>query len=111
MTQLVYNRHRLTTPLKRVSGEKGSPDSQFSPISWDEALTTIAQKFLALRDAGEARAIANRTSGRLPRGPGSLVNRFFTLLGSPNDYCKGRFTGFRSPPNAWQSVSDLSDKS
>jgi formate dehydrogenase (coenzyme F420) alpha subunit len=85
MVQLAYNRHRLTTPLKRVSGEKGSPDSQFASISWDEALTTIAQKFLALRDAGEARTIANRTSGRLPRGTGSLVNRFFTLLGSPND--------------------------
>src|SRR5262245_31632689 len=85
MAQLVYNRHRLTTPLKRVSGEKGSPDSQFAAISWDEALTIVAQKFLALRDAGDARAIANRTSGRLPRGTGSLVNRFFTLLGSPND--------------------------
>src|SRR5215475_983892 len=85
MMQLVYNRHRLTQPLKRVAGAKGSPDSKFAPIPWDEALTIIAQKFLDLRDAGEARAIANKTSGRLPRGTGSLVNRFFTLLGSPND--------------------------
>jgi hypothetical protein len=30
-------------------------------------------------------AIANKTSGRLPRGTGSLVARYFTLLGSPND--------------------------
>src|SRR5262249_40354897 len=85
MVELAYNRHRLTTPLKRVSGEKGAPDSQFDPISWDEALTIIAQKFLALRDSGQVRTIANKTSGRLPRGTGSLVNRFFTLLGSPND--------------------------
>lgn len=85
MTQLVYNRFRLTRPLKRISGEKGSPDSQFEPISWDEALETIATKFLALRDAGEARAIANKTSGRLPRGTDSLVERYFTLLGSPNN--------------------------
>jgi len=85
MTQLVYNRFRLTQPLKRVGGEKGSPESKFEPISWDDALTTIAKRFLALRDAGEVRAIANRTSGRLPRGTGSLVNRYFTLLGSPND--------------------------
>jgi anaerobic selenocysteine-containing dehydrogenase len=85
MTQLVYNRLRLTRPLKRVSGEKGSPDSRFEPTSWDDALATIASRFLALRDAGEARAIANKTSGRLPRGTGSLVDRFFTLLGSPND--------------------------
>jgi len=85
MTQLVYNRFRLKSPLKRVSGEKGSPDSVFEPISWEEALTAIATKFLALRDAGEAPAIANRTTGRMARGVGSLVARFFTLLGSPNN--------------------------
>ncbi|MEH2090859.1 molybdopterin-containing oxidoreductase family protein [Nostoc sp.] len=85
MTELVYNRFRLKYPMKRVAGEKGSPDSQFEQISWDEALSIIAGRFLALRDAGEARAIANKTSGRLPRGTGSLVGRYFNLLGSPND--------------------------
>jgi anaerobic selenocysteine-containing dehydrogenase len=85
MPQLVYNRFRMKRPLKRIAGEKGSPDSKFESITWDEALQTIAKKFVALRDAGEARAIANKTSGRLPRGTGSLVGRFFTLLGSPND--------------------------
>ena len=81
MAQLVYNRFRLHTPLKRVGGEKGSAESKFEPITWDEALDTIAGKFLALRDAGETHTIANKTSGRLPRGTGSLVGRFFTLLG------------------------------
>src|SRR5262245_35792816 len=85
MMQLVYNHYRVTQPMKRVAGEKGSPDSKFASVSWEEALTIICQKFLSLRDAGEVRAIANKTSGRLPRGTGSLVNRFFTLLGSPND--------------------------
>ncbi len=85
MTQLVYNRFRLREPMQRVSGAKGDPNSRFAPISWDEALGLIAQKFLALRDAGEARAIANKTSGRMPRGVGSIVGRFFQLLGSPND--------------------------
>jgi anaerobic selenocysteine-containing dehydrogenase len=85
MTQLVYNRFRLTKPLKRVGGEKGSMDSKFEPCSWDEALDIISKKFLALRDAGEAKVIANKTSGRLQRGTGSIIGRFFTLLGSPND--------------------------
>ncbi|MEU4408125.1 molybdopterin-dependent oxidoreductase [Streptosporangium sp. NPDC023963] len=85
MTELVYNPLRLTTPLRRVSGRKGDPDSRFAPISWDEALDVVARRWLALRDAGEARAIANRTSGRLPRGTGSLASRVFALLGSPND--------------------------
>lgn len=85
MTQLYYNKLRLTQPMKRVSGEKGSMDSKFEPCSWDEALETIARKFLELRDAGEAHAIANKTSGRLQRGTGSIIGRFFSLLGSPND--------------------------
>jgi anaerobic selenocysteine-containing dehydrogenase len=85
MTQLVYNRLRLKTPLKRVGGEKGSPNSKFEPCSWNEALDLSARKFIALRDAGEARAIANKTSGRLQRGTGSIIGRFFSLFGSPND--------------------------
>ena len=85
MTQLVYNTRRLKTPLKRVAGAKGSPETRFEPISWDEALGIIARKFLELRDAGEAYAIANRTTGRMPRGTGSVIHRFFELLGSPND--------------------------
>src|SRR5579862_4899114 len=68
MTQLVYNRFRLTRPMKRVGGDKGSFESRFEPVSWNEAFDIIAKRFLALRDAGEARAIANKTSGRLPRG-------------------------------------------
>src|SRR5262245_29650948 len=85
MAQLVYNRFRLTKPLKRVGGAKGDPASKFEPITWDEALGIVAKKMLALRDAGEARAVASRTSGRLPRGVGSLIHRLFTLLGTPND--------------------------
>ncbi len=85
MMELVYNRHRLTQPLKRVGGEKGSADSKFEPVSWDEAMEMMARQFLKLRDQGEARSIANKTSGRLPRGTGSLVARYFELLGSPNN--------------------------
>ncbi|WP_019815670.1 molybdopterin-containing oxidoreductase family protein [Saccharomonospora saliphila] len=85
MPELVYNRSRLTRPLRRVSGEKGSPDSEFEPVSWDEALDIIARRLIELRDAGEARAIANRTTGRLPRGVDSLVARLFAMLGSPNN--------------------------
>lgn len=84
MVQLAYNPNRLTGPLRRVSGKKGDPNSVFEPVSWDEALGVIAAKFLELRDQGEARTIANRTTGRIPRGTGSLVSRMFAMLGSPN---------------------------
>ncbi|SEH03469.1 Anaerobic selenocysteine-containing dehydrogenase [Nonomuraea solani] len=85
MAQLTYNPLRLTTPLRRTGGAKGDPGSQFEPVTWDTALDLIARRFLALRDQGEARAIANRTTGRMPRGAGALAHRLFSLLGSPND--------------------------
>lgn len=85
MTELVYNPLRLKTPLKRIGGIKGETDSRFEAISWEEALTIIAGKFLRLRDQGLAHTIANRTTGRMPRGTDALIARFFALLGSPNN--------------------------
>lgn len=84
MTELVYNPHRLRSPMKRVSGEKGSPDSRFVAVSWDEAYAIIARKLLEIRDQGDAQAVANKTSGRMPRGAGDVIARFFALYGSPN---------------------------
>ena len=85
MAELVYNPLRLRTPLTRIRRWKGSTDSTFEPASWDQALDVIAKRMLELRDAGQVTAIANRTTGRLPRGVGSLVGRLFALLGSPNN--------------------------
>jgi anaerobic selenocysteine-containing dehydrogenase len=85
MGQLVYNHRRLTTPLIRVSGAKGDlRGSRFREATWEEALDVVAARFLSLRDVGEAHAIANRTTGRMLRGAGSVISRFFELLGSPN---------------------------
>ncbi|MFE1381403.1 molybdopterin-dependent oxidoreductase [Streptomyces sp. NPDC058740] len=85
MAEITHNPLRLTKPLIRTGGRKGSKDSAFREATWDEALDLIARRLLALRDNGEAAAIANRTTGRLPRGTGSLVARLFALLGSPNN--------------------------
>jgi formate dehydrogenase (coenzyme F420) alpha subunit len=84
MAELVYNRHRIRTPLRRVGGEKGSRDSRFEPVSWEEALRDIARKLLEIRDTTGPQGVANKTSGRLVRGVGSIIGRFFELYGSPN---------------------------
>lgn len=44
--QYVYRSDRIRTPMKRV-GPRGS--GEFEPISWDEALDTIAERLKALR--------------------------------------------------------------
>lgn len=84
MPQLVYNARRIKTPLKRVRGKKGDPNSVFEPISWDAALDGIARKLIEIRDTTGPQGVANKTSGRLPRGTGSIIGRFFDLYGSPN---------------------------
>ncbi|MGE3956214.1 MAG: molybdopterin-dependent oxidoreductase [Vicinamibacterales bacterium] len=84
MPQLVYNPRRIKTPLKRVRGRKGDPNSVFEPVSWDAALEGIARKLIEIRDTTGPQGVANKTSGRLPRGTGSIIGRFFDLYGSPN---------------------------
>ena len=54
-----YHPARVKTPLKRI-GIKG--EGKFAPITWDEALTTIASKF---RDGGMPSSITRiRCSNR-----------------------------------------------
>ncbi|MFM2067025.1 MAG: hypothetical protein RLZZ584_1934 [Pseudomonadota bacterium] len=52
--QQVYDPDRIKTPMKRTNPVKGrGVDPKFVPISWDEALDTVAEKMMELRRAGE----------------------------------------------------------
>src|SRR6516165_7902829 len=66
----VYHPERLRLPLKRV-GPKGQ--GQFSRISWDEAIRTIADGF---------RAIANTADGRQAILPYSYAGTMGQLQGN-----------------------------
>jgi len=45
LIQKAYNPHRILTPMKRTNPKKGrDEDPGFVPISWDEALDTVAGK-------------------------------------------------------------------
>lgn len=76
----VYSPQRLRQPLKRV-GRKG--EGRFKPISWDEALDTIAERYAAIA-ADDPRAILPYNySGTLGLVQGSSLDlRFFHSLGA-----------------------------
>ncbi len=76
-----YHPTRIKTPLKRV-GAKG--EGKFAPITWDEALATIAAKFSAIIATHGAEAILPYSyagnMGLLQYG--SMDRRFFHALGA-----------------------------
>lgn len=78
----VYSPDRLRTPLRRV-GPKG--ERTFEPISWDEALSLIVERFRAIADSSDGpQAILPYsfygTMGKLQAS--SLDRRFFARLGA-----------------------------
>jgi len=78
--QFLYGPSRIRTPLMRV-GKRGR--GKWTPISWDAALTEVAQKLGALRDDGRPEGLAcisGNDRGTVP----SLLKRFTTAFGSPN---------------------------
>jgi len=53
LIQKTYNPHRITTPMKRTNPKKGrDEDPGFVPVSWDEALDTIAEQLNTCREKG-----------------------------------------------------------
>ena len=74
LVQKTYNPHRVLTPMKRTNPRKGrDEDPGFVPISWDEALDTIAARLRDIRarglldDAGLPRVAATFGHGGTPQ--------------------------------------------
>ena len=82
---ILYDPDRIKGPMKRTNPNKGRNENpKFAPITWDEALDTIAARLNALREKGEA----HRFALAIGRGWGSsdagLAGTFGRLLGTPN---------------------------
>ncbi|MEY6430851.1 molybdopterin-dependent oxidoreductase [Thioalkalicoccus limnaeus] len=84
-TYILYDPDRFKGPMKRTNPNKGrNEDPGFVPISWDEALDTVAERLNHLRDQGES----HRFTLAYGRGWGAscagLQGTFGALYGSPN---------------------------
>lgn len=84
-TYILYDPDRFKGPMKRTNPKKGrDEDPKFVPISWDEALQTLADRLNNLRAKNES----HRFSLCFGRGWGAscagLLGTFGALYGSPN---------------------------
>ncbi|MEG0418861.1 molybdopterin-containing oxidoreductase family protein [Gordonibacter sp.] len=79
----VYNKERLTVPLKRI-GERG--EGKWEEISWDQAFDEIAEKLIEIRDTYGPEALAMwYVPASLPPSYGLeavLMTRFSGLFGA-----------------------------
>ena len=85
MLQELYDPDRVKVPMKRTNPKKGrGEDPKFVPITWDEALGTVADKLLELRKNNEPHKflfIRGRYSDKTyPLAYGALPK----IIGSPN---------------------------
>ena len=83
--QQVYDPDRVKTPMKRTNPDKGQgEDPQFVPITWDEALDTIADKIMELRDNNETHKYM-LMRGRYSYMRDIIYDRMTKIIGSPNN--------------------------
>jgi anaerobic selenocysteine-containing dehydrogenase len=79
-TERTYHPDRLLHPLRR-SGEKGA--GRFETISWDEAITTIAQRLRAIAAQDPEQILPYSYAGTMGLVQGeSMSKRFFHRLGA-----------------------------
>ena len=82
--QQLYDPDRIKTPMKRTNSKKGRGiDPGFVPITWDEALDTIATKWLELHDNKESEKFMF-IKGRSSQVGDAMFHYMTSLMGSPN---------------------------
>lgn len=82
--QVLYHPDRIHGPLKRV-GERG--EGRWEPISWEEAIQTVAQKLREIREGGEPHTFVF-LSGECRGLMDTFISRFCRAYGTPNDVRK-----------------------
>lgn len=87
MIQQTYDPDRVKVPMKRTNPQKGRGiDPKFVPITWDEALDTIADRMMELRKAGEPHKFMYMRGRYSPTSTELLYGTVGKVFGSPHSY-------------------------
>lgn len=81
LPEIISSEKRVVTPLKRV-GQKGA--GAFAPITWNEALSTVAGQWAGIMREEGPQAIAGYAGMGLSMESSFLLPRLLYALGSPN---------------------------
>jgi anaerobic selenocysteine-containing dehydrogenase len=83
--QMTYDPDRVKMPLKRTNPLKGrGVDPKFVPISWDEAITLVADKMMELRAAGEPEKLLYMRGRYSPTSTDLLYGTLPKIFGTGN---------------------------
>lgn len=83
--QQVYDPDRIKVPMKRTNPAKGRGiDPKWVPITWDEALDTVADRMIALRKAGETEKFVYMRGRYSSTSTGLLYGTLPKVFGTPN---------------------------
>ncbi len=83
--QQVYDPDRIKVPMKRTNPQKGrGVDPKFVPISWDEALDTVADKMIELRKSNEAHKLVYMRGRYSPTSTELLYGALPRIFGTTN---------------------------
>ncbi|SJZ92660.1 Tat (twin-arginine translocation) pathway signal sequence [Trichlorobacter thiogenes] len=87
MIQQTYDPDRIKVPMKRTNPQKGKGvDPKFVPISWDEALDTIADKMMELRKNNEPHKFMYMRGRYSPTSTDLAYGSIAKIFGSPNSF-------------------------
>ena len=87
MLQQLYDPDRVKVPMKRTNPQKGRGiDPKFVPITWDEALDTVADKMLELRKNHEPDKLMYMRGRYGSTSQALLYGTLPKIYGTPNYY-------------------------
>lgn len=77
LPKIMYGKDRLTQPMLRMTNGKYDKNGEFTPISWDDAFKTMAEKFKAAIAKNGRNAVGCFTSGQSTIWEGYALNKLY----------------------------------